>query len=108
MKITSQELISGNEWLYKCISDTLTVEMIDDAKDNHGFSYDIKMIVNGHECEPTLLNNLIENIVSYIEAEALDIVNTRMQFTVDKAKKLEDLVQEASDKIRDEFNLEQK
>ena len=51
MKITSQELISGNQWLHKCISDALTV---------------------------------------------------------DKAKKLEDLVQEASDKIRDEFNLEQK
>lgn len=106
MKITAQELISRKEWLHKCILQALTVEVIDDARDNHDFNYDIKLVVNGHELEPVLLNNLIENIVSYIEAEALDIVNTRMRSAVDKARKLENLVQEASDKIRDEFGIE--
>lgn len=106
MKITVQELLSGKEWLHKCIMESINADVIDDARDNHDFNYDIKLVVNGHELEPVLLNNLITNVVAYIEAEALDIVNTRMQSAVDKARKLENLVQEASDKIRDEFGIE--
>ena len=106
MKITAQELISEKNWLHKCILESINVDVIDDARDNHDFNYDIKMVVNGHELEPELLNKLITNIVAYIELEALDIVNTRMQSAVDKAKQLENIVQEASDKIRDEFGIE--
>lgn len=103
MKITFEETTSRKEWIHVELLRSLTPEIISDARENG--CYEVKLMVNDNLLEPKFLNDLIDNIAEYIDKEANKIANDKLSDALDKARKLESIVQEAADNIRSEFNI---
>jgi hypothetical protein len=103
MIITWKSLINENSWLNKCIMDSLTNECIESGREKT--QYEVKLLVNDIELEPKVLEDLITNVVKYIEKEAVSLADEKLKDVLVRADKLQEIVNEACYKIRDEFNI---
>lgn len=103
MKVTFEEVVSGKTWLQNELLNSLDGDTITKAR-NDGF-YDVKLLVNGVELEPQLFNKIMDGIASYIDAQAKSLVKEKLENAENKARKLESLIIEASNKIQEEFDL---
>ena len=104
MKITFEETLSGKEWLHKELMESLTGDIIIKASKDQ--FYDVKLLVNGVELEPTFYNKLVNNIEKYIDAEAKSLVRQKLEAAEEKSRKLSELIDAAKNNIIDEFNLD--
>lgn len=107
MKITFKDLIDKNTWLHSCILSALTSEVIESGRDKK--EYEVKLLVNGFELEPTVLSELIDNVLSYIDSEAekkyISEYKDKMYDAKKKADKMQDIIDKAFLKISKEFNI---
>jgi len=72
MKITFSELLSTTEWLHTELLESLTGEaFLQASKDQF---YEVKLLVNGIELEPQLLNRIFKNIEKHIDEQAKSLV----------------------------------
>ena len=104
MKITFEETLSRKEWLHKELMESLTGDII--TKSSEDQFYDVKLLVNGVELEPTFYNKLVNNIEKYIDAEAKSLVRQKLEEAEAKSRKLSELIEVAKNSIIDEFNLD--
>ena len=104
MKITFEETLSRKEWLHKELMESLTGDIIIKASKDQ--FYDVKLLVNGVELEPTFYNKLVNNIEKYIDAEAKSLVRQKLEAAEEKSRKLSELIDAAKNSIIDEFNLD--
>lgn len=104
MKITFEETLSRKEWLHKELMESLTGDIIEKASEDQ--FYDVKLLVNGVELEPTFYNRLVNNIEKYIDAEAKSLVCQKLKEAEEKSRKLSELIDAAKNSIIDEFNLD--
>ena len=104
MKITFEETLSRKEWLHKELMSSLTGDIITKATEDQ--FYDVKLLVNGVELEPTFYNRLVDNIEKYIDAEAKSLVHQKLVEAVNKSRKLTEIIEAAKNSIIDEFNLD--
>ena len=104
MKITFKETLSRKEWLHKELMESLTGDVITKASEDQ--FYDVKLLVNGIELEPSFYNKLVGNIEKYIDAEAKGLVRQKLEEAENKSRKLSELIEAAKNSIIDEFNLE--
>jgi len=104
MKFKFDELLgrTGSN-LYHCIMGSLTGPMIDDAQEKREF--DIKLVVNGVDCEPTLLGDLLDNIEKHVENAGRAYAREKLNSALQKANNLEETVEDAIYEIKSEFNL---
>lgn len=103
MKITFEELLKDKTWLHSEILNSLDDETVLNAtKDGY---YDVKLLINGREFEPKLFNKILNNIEKCVELEGKKLIDDKLQEADLKARKLEELVQEAADKIREAFDI---
>lgn len=103
MKVTFEDLLSRKEWLHGELLNSLTVDVINQANDDK--FYDVKLLVNGIELEPQFFNDIMNNVVKYIEKEAKSLVREQLEVAEQKARKLSELIDEASNQIKGEFDL---
>lgn len=103
MKIKFEEVLSNKDWIHKELMHSLTGDIIEKAKKDE--FYDVKLLVNGIEIEPSLFNHIMNNVEKYINSEATALLHDKLDKVKYKIRKLEELVDEASSKITDEFEL---
>lgn len=103
MKVTFQEVLSGKTWLQKEMLNSLTGDIITKASEDQ--FYDVKLVINGVEIEPNIFNDIMNGIEKYIDAEAKELVKIKLEKAEYKIRKLDELISDASDKIREEFDL---
>ena len=103
MKITFEELLSEKTWLHKEMLTSLSFDLIDKASED-GF-YDVKLLINGVEMEPKIFNDIVNGIERYVDAEAEQLLNEKLENIKYKINLLDELFSSASEKIKDEFNL---
>jgi len=104
MKITFEEVLSRKEWIHSELLNSLTGDIIDKAKKD-GF-YEVKLLVNGEELEPALFNQIMINIERFITEKAKSLIREKLEEAENKVSKLYKMVEEASNQIIDEFNLD--
>lgn len=105
MKVTFEDILSKKEWLHTELLKSLDNDTI--TKCTEAREYDVKLLVNGKELEPKFYNDLVNNIEKYIDRQAESIVNDNLYVSTEKARMLEQIVQEATEKIREEFNIKE-
>ena len=71
MKITFKEAIGVNDLLHITLMNCLTAEVINSARETE--EYDVKLVVNGFDLDPTTLNLFQEKAEEWIETEAKKI-----------------------------------
>ncbi len=103
MKVTFQEVLSRKTWLQKEMLNSLTGDIITKASEDQ--FYDVKLLINGIEIEPNIFNDIMNGIEKYVDAEAKELVKIKLEKAEYKIRKLDELISEASDKIREEFDL---
>jgi hypothetical protein len=104
-----QELLNkdrneSNFWLSKVIMNSeLKSEVIGKAKDKREF--EIKLLIDNVEHDPIWINELIESIDVYIDKEAQIKANKLYQEAMRKGEILNEIIEEAKNKIAEEFNI---
>ena len=104
MRITFEETLSRKEWIYSELMNSLTGDIITNAREK-GF-YEVKLLVDGVELEPMLLNKLLTNIEKYIDNEAKAIVNQKFIEAENKINQLTEIFNDAKYKIQNDFGLD--
>jgi hypothetical protein len=103
MIITWKSLLNENTWLNACIMDSLTNECIESGCEKK--QYEVKLLVNGIEIEPKLLEKLILNVVKYIDSEALKVADEKLKDALHDVELLNDIIKEVTYKIRDKYEI---
>lgn len=104
MRITFEEVLSKKEWIHSELLNSLDGDTINEATKEG--AYEVKLLVNGKELEPKFFNDLVNNIEKYIDSRAKQIVEDRLYEAEMKARKLEEMIKQATDYIREEFNIQ--
>lgn len=76
MKINLQTALN-NSWLSSEVMASIPFEALKPGVEL-GY-HDVKLLINGHECEPVLLGELLENMASHIEKEAQTLFYAQME-----------------------------
>jgi hypothetical protein len=82
---------------------SLTGECIESGREKQ--QYEVKLLVNGIELEPKLLEDLILNVVKHIDIEALKVADDKLKDALHDVEDLNDIIKEVSYKIRDKFDI---
>lgn len=101
MKVTFEETTSRKEWLHKELLNSLTPEVIDKAMEDR--FYDVKLLVNGIELEPSFYNSLVSGIEKYVEKEAAELLKAKFELVKEKTQKLSDIVDSCIDTLMEEI-----
>lgn len=104
MKITFEEVLSRKEWLHSELLSSLTSEVFDTL--NGDQFYDVKLVVNGIEIEPTIFNNIMNNIEKIIDDEAKSLVRDKFDEVENKINQLSNIFSGVKDKLIDDYNLD--
>ena len=103
MKITFEEVLSNEDWIHKELLNSLDGDTISNAaKDG---AYEVQLLVNGTKLEPKFFNDLVNNIEKYVDAQAKQLVENKLYEAERKAQKLEEMIKQATDDIREEFDI---
>jgi uncharacterized protein YllA (UPF0747 family) len=103
MKITFKELLSRKEWLHTELMNSLTSDLVIKASEDQ--FYEVKLLVNGIDLEPQLFNSIMNNVEKYIENQAKSLITEKLEEADNKARKLSELIDEVSEKIKNDFDL---
>lgn len=103
MIISFEDTLNKKDWLHSCLLNSLTGEAVESGKEK--MEYNVKLLVNGIELEPTHLNELLLNIEKYIDREAKELAEAKLQAILNKAAKLNEMIDDVCAKVRDEFDV---
>lgn len=108
MTITFEETLSRKDWLHKELMYSLSGEVITAAMSKGG--YEVKLLVDGVELEPTLLNELLSKIEYYVDKEAKILFDDKYAEMIESLKNkfngMEDTLKDVQEKIALEHNVE--
>lgn len=113
MKITSKELVSGirggvKDYICEEILSSLTSETIHSPieTEEDGMVYEVKLLINGIEVEPKLLQRIYAGIEKIVDDEAAIIADNKLKEALHSIDMLHGVIKEAEYKIREQFNIE--
>ena len=104
MRITFEDTNSRKEWIHTELLNSLDGDTISNASKER--AYEVKLLVNGKELEPKFFNDLVNNIEKYVDKAAKQLVEDRLYEAEMKARKLEEMIKQATDDIREEFDIQ--
>ncbi|BBI90461.1 hypothetical protein HYO65_gp069 [Tenacibaculum phage PTm1] len=104
MKITFEELLAEKDFLHTELLQSLPPKVVEDAVEKR--EYDIKLVVNGVDVDPKLLNIIFEKTEIFVNERSKEIVKNKLEESEQEAEKLLDLVREAKESIIDKYNLD--
>ena len=67
--------------------------------------YDIKLVINGIEVEPRLLDRLYNGIEKIVDREAAMIADEKLKDALGSVDVLREVIKEAEYKIREKFDI---
>lgn len=110
MIIKGSEISNGvrqkiKNWLCEELLSSLTTEVIVSGRTEKDLIYDVKLLVNGIELEPVLLNRLYNGIEEIIDREAEILANNKLADALADVNSLTEVIKEAEYKIREKFNI---
>jgi len=94
-----------DDWLHRCVLNSMTHEIIDKGREKND-TIEIKLVMNGIEVKPTLLDELMNNIEKYIDKIAKGLAKEKLEDAMREVDQLHDIVEEACNTIREKYNLE--
>lgn len=103
MIITFEDTIQKDDWLHRCLLSSLTKEAMDSGRETK--SYEVKLLVNGIELEPKVLEDLLNNVEKYIDREAAVLADRRFKEVSTKTEELQEVIEDAIEKIREKYNV---
>jgi len=103
MRITFEDTNSRKEWIHTELLNSLDGDTIMNAREEG--AYEVKLLVNGKELEPKFFNDLVNNIEKYVDKTAKQLVEDRLYEAEMKARKLEEMIKQATEDIREEFDI---
>lgn len=103
MKITFKETMNGKEWIHSEIMNSLTGELIDQAKDDQ--FYEVKLLINGHELEPKLFNKIMNNVEDFINKQAKSLIAEKLEEAEEECNKILSVFREAKENALDKLNI---
>ena len=113
MKITSKELVSGirggvKDYICEEILSSLTSETIHSPieTEEDGHIYEVKLLINGIEVEPKLLQRIYAGIEKIVDDEAAIRADNKLKEALHSIDMLHGVIKEAEYKIREQFNIE--
>ncbi len=108
MKFTFEDLLQKKDWLTSNIINSLRAEDYTEQVTQDKY-FDVMLSINGNLVEPVLLNEIIGNIASVIEAEAKSMIKEELEDAQEKVRKLTRLLdsftEHITDKIESEYDL---
>lgn len=108
MRITFEETLGRKDWLHKELMASLTGDVITAAYQKQ--SYEVKLLVDGVELEPNLLNKLLTKVEYYIDKEAKVIFEEKYTEMIEslrnKFNNLEITLKDVQEKIAIDHNVE--
>ncbi|QQO97077.1 hypothetical protein Nekkels1_72 [Cellulophaga phage Nekkels_1] len=104
MKITFEQVLSRQEWIHRELLSSLDGDTISEAQEKG--VYEVKLLINGKELEPKFFNDLMNRLELYIKEEAREMIEEKLFKVEQKGIRLEEIVKLATEKIRDEFNID--
>ncbi len=104
MKLTFKELLSRSEHLHDEVTSSVPDEVW--GKLGEDKFYDVKLVINGIECEPRIYNKIIKNFDKYIETEAQNIVKDRFQDIESEADRLNEIIKNQISNLVDKLHYE--
>ncbi len=96
MKLNIEEILSKKELLHREI-----IRSFDNIPSLQDGTYEIKLLINGVEKEPKLLNDLLNNIESYIDKEAKFLLKEKYEELNNSAQTIQELIDKAILKLND-------
>lgn len=103
MLITFEDTLNKRDWLHSCLLNSLTFEAIESGEKTR--TYEVKLLVNGIELEPTTLNTLLSNVEKFIDNEARNLAATKLQEIMSKASDYMDLIESAKSNLQDMIDI---
>jgi len=104
MRLTYDEVLKRSEHLHKEIMGSVPLEVLKTT--NAERCFDVKLIINGVECEPIYLNSIWKKIEEYVDREANIKANEKVKEALDKIYIINDIIKDASTKIMEKFDLD--
>lgn len=104
MKVKFRDLKQGHSWVHDELFSSMPVEVIDKA--NAEGEFDIKLVVNGIDLDPKLLNYVLNNIEKIVDEEAKKLVLNQLEEAENEAYKLLETVREARGEIIEKYKLD--
>lgn len=96
--------ISAETWTEDGSAKEDMKKLWDDAKDRGQF--EIKLVIDGKEMNPALLEKYYSNIDKYIKEQAQKLALETVREALNESHKLTEIVQDAGDKIIEKFGLD--
>ena len=113
MRITSKDIVGKTrgkvkDWICEELLSSLTDETIYSPiqTEEDGHIYEIKLVINGIEVEPKLLQRLYDGIEKIVDDEAAIIADNKLKEALHSIDMLHGVIKEAEYKIREQFNIE--
>jgi len=103
MKVTYSEMLSKKKWFHKELMASLDGDTIFDNGEKQYL--DVKLLINGKTFNPDFLEDLYQNIESYIEHEAKLYIKEKLDDAEDVASHLLETINECKTNIIDKFEL---
>lgn len=97
-------LKQGHSWVHDELFQSMPVEVINKA--NETGEFDIKLVVNGIDIDPKLLNYVLNNIEKIVNDKAKGLVLEKLEDAENEAYKLLETVREARGEIIEKYKLD--
>ena len=104
MKVKFEDLKQGHSWVHDELFSSMSSEVINKAHEVGEF--DIKLVVNGIDIDPKLLNYVINNIEEIVDNKAKQLVLDKLDDAENEAYKLLETVREARSEIIEQYKLD--
>lgn len=88
MKLSFEEVLSRKQLLHQEILSSLKDEHFKDLDPNAN-EWDVKLVINGIECTPILLNDIWNNLEKYIDREAKLLLANQYEEVQSKIRNLD-------------------
>lgn len=111
MKINGKEIVESKDWLCREILNSIPHEVITKAKDEGREEYEIKLVIDGVECDPKLLMAMLNRYEEIVDREAKTLAAAEIEKIQDnlneKVNKFNEILDEAKSKIMGQYQIEE-
>lgn len=102
MKLTFEDVINAKDWLTMELAQSLTGDIITDASEKK--EYEVKLLVNGVELEPTLFEEVFRDMGKFIELQAENLVRNKLDEIDDIKNHFEEKLNTTIEDLREKLS----
>lgn len=100
MEMSFEEVLSRKQFLHQEILSSLKDEHFKDLDPNAN-EWDVKLVINGIECEPFLLNDIWNNLEKYVDREAKLLLANKYEEVQSKIRNIDNQLSDIISNLED-------